>query len=83
VVPQAALTMTVFLAGQVLTVIVLRAVWQPISERLAESRLSEPMTTILLLGFVWIWLVLVILAGAVQAWISAWWSKELEPRAGH
>jgi len=81
VVPQAGLTTAVFLAGQLLTGIVLGAVWQPLSERLAEGRLSEPSTPVLLLGFVWIWLVLVILAGAVQAWITAWWSRELEPRA--
>ena len=79
VLPQAALTMAAFIGGQVLTLLVLRAVWEPLSERLAEGRLAEPSTPILLLGFVWIWLVLVMLAGVVQAWISAWWTTELNP----
>lgn len=81
VIPQAMLTMAAFLVGQLLTVVALSAVWQPLSGRLAEGGLSEPSTSILLLGFVWIWLLLVILAGVVQAWISAWWTEELAPRA--
>jgi hypothetical protein len=81
VIPQAMLTMAAFLVGQLLTVVALSAVWQPLSGRLAEGGLSEPSTAILLLGFVWIWLLLVILAGIVQAWISAWWTEELAPRA--
>jgi hypothetical protein len=81
VIPQAMLTMAVFLVGQLLTVVALSAVWDPLSGRLAEGGLSEPSTAVLLLGFVWIWLLLVILAGVVQAWISAWWTEELAPRA--
>ena len=81
VMPQAMLTMAAFLVGQLLTVAALSAVWEPLSGRLADSGLSEPSTAILLLGFVWIWLLLVILAGVVQAWISAWWTEELAPRA--
>jgi hypothetical protein len=81
VIPQAMVTMAVFLAGQLLTVVALSAVWEPLSGRLAEGGLSEPSTAVLLLGFVWIWLLLVILAGVVQAWISAWWTEELAPRA--
>jgi hypothetical protein len=81
VIPQAMLTMAAFLVGQLLSVVALSAVWQPLSGRLAERGLSEPSTAVLLLGFVWIWLLLVILAGVVQAWISAWWTEELAPRA--
>jgi hypothetical protein len=81
VIPQAMLTMAAFLVVQLLTVVALSAVWQPLSGRLAEGGLSEVSTAILLLGFVWIWLLLVILAGVVQAWISAWWTEELAPRA--
>ena len=77
VIPQAMLTLAVFLVGQLLTVAALSAVWDPLSGRLAEGGLSEPSTSVLLLGFVWIWLLLVILAGVVQAWISAWWTEEL------
>jgi len=81
-VPQAAATTSVFLGGQAATVVVLTALWVPLSGRLAAGHLSELSTVILLLGFVWIWLVLVILAGVVQAWISAWWTSELESSSG-
>jgi hypothetical protein len=77
-VPQAAVTMALFLAAQLTTLMVLDALWRPLSERLAAGGLSEPSTPILLLGFVWIWLVLVILAGVIQVWIAAWWNRELE-----
>jgi hypothetical protein len=70
--------MALFLAAQLTTLMVLDALWRPLSERLAAGGLSEPSTPILLLGFVWIWLVLVILAGVIQVWIAAWWNRELE-----
>ena len=79
---QAALTMSAFVGIQLLTVVLLSTLWQPLASRLAEGRLAEPSTAILLLGFVWIWLVLVVLAGVVQAWISAWWSEELARGSG-
>lgn len=77
-IPQAALTMALFLVVQLATVLVLDALWRPLSGRLAGGALSEPSTPVLLLGFVWIWLVLVILAGVIQAWIATWWNRELE-----
>jgi hypothetical protein len=77
-IPQAALTMALFLVAQLMTAIVLDALWRPLSGLLAAGGLLEPSTPILLLGFVWIWLVLVILAGVIQAWIAAWWNRELE-----
>lgn len=77
-IPQAALTTALFVVAQVTTAIVLDVLWRPLSGRLAAGGLSEPSTPILLLGFVWIWLVLVILAGVIQAWIAAWWNRELE-----
>lgn len=81
-VPQAAVTTGAFLGAQAGTAAVLTALWVPLAGRLAAGHLSELSTVILLLGFVWIWLVLVILAGVVQAWISAWWTSELEARSG-
>ena len=51
-------------------------------ERLAEGGLGQPTTVILLVGFVWIWLVLIILAGVVQAWTSAWWNAVLDAGSG-
>lgn len=77
-VAQAAVTMALFVAAQSVTVMVLAALWRPLSGRLASGGVAEPATPILLLGFVWIWLVLVILAGVIQAWIAAWWNRELE-----
>lgn len=77
-IPQAALTTALFLVAQLATALVLDSLWRPLSGRLAAGWLSEPSTPILLLGFVWIWLVLVILAGVIQAWIAAWWNRELE-----
>lgn len=82
IVSLAAVTFTVFISAQLGTVVALRLLWAPLDARLSGENLAEPSTAILLLGFVWIWLLLVILAGVVQAWISAWWSRELEPRVG-
>ncbi|MGH2488615.1 MAG: hypothetical protein ACRDFR_03230, partial [Candidatus Limnocylindria bacterium] len=64
--------------AQLMTAIVLDVLWRPLSARMAAGGLAEPSTPILLLGFVWIWLVLVILAGVIQAWIAVWWNRELE-----
>ena len=65
-----------------LTALVLVALWIPLGGRLADGHLSELSTAVLLLGFIWIWLVLVILAGVVQARISAWWTSALGPESG-
>lgn len=81
-IPQAAVTTGVFLAGQLMTGLVLVALWIPLGERLADGHLLELSTAVLLLGFIWIWLVLVILAGVVQAWISAWWTSALGAETG-
>jgi hypothetical protein len=81
-IPQAAITMTAFVAGQLLTAAILALLWRPLSTRLADVGPIEPSTAVLLLGFVWIWLVLVILAGVGQAWTTAWWSAELDAEAG-
>jgi hypothetical protein len=79
---QAAITMTAFVAGQLLTAVVLGLLWRPLATRLADVGPVEPSTATLLLGFVWIWLVLVIVAGVGQAWTAAWWSAELDAEAG-
>jgi hypothetical protein len=76
-VPQAAVTFVAFLAGQLLTATLLGLLWQPLAVRLADDGPAQLTTVFLLLGFVWIWLVLVVLAGIGQAWTSAWWSAEL------
>jgi hypothetical protein len=76
-IPQAAVTLVAFLGAQALTGGMLGVLWRPLYDRLADGGLAQPMTVILLLGFVWIWLVLVIICGVVQAWTSAWWQAEL------
>lgn len=81
-VAQAGVTLLAFLAFQLFTAITLAVLWQPLQIRLAGDGLAEPTTLVLLLGFVWIWLVLLIMAGVVQAWISAWWEVELAPGGG-
>ncbi|RPH36864.1 MAG: hypothetical protein EHM90_00925 [Chloroflexi bacterium] len=81
-VPQAAVTLVAFLGAQALTGGMLAVLWHPLADRLADGGLAQPMTVILLLGFVWIWLVLVIICGVVQAWTSAWWQTELGAGSG-
>jgi hypothetical protein len=81
-IPQAAITMTAFVAGQLLTAGILAVLWRPLATRVADVGPVEPSTATLLLGFVWIWLVLVFLAGVGQAWMAAWWSAELDAEAG-
>jgi hypothetical protein len=80
--PQAAVTAALFVIGQVATALVLALLWQPLDDRLLEAGLAQPTTVVLLVGFVWIWLVLVILAGVVQAWTSAWWNATLDAGPG-
>lgn len=58
------------------SIALLRALWAPIGVALAGGRFLEPRTLVLLLGFVAIWLATVLGAGALRAWISAWWSLE-------
>jgi hypothetical protein len=42
-----------------------------------DGGLAHLTTVFLLLGFVWIWLVLVVQAGVGQARTTAWWNAEL------
>lgn len=81
-VPQAAVTMAAFVIGQLATGFILAVLWRPLDARLEADGLGQPTTVVLLLGFVWIWFVLVILAGVVQAWTSAWWNAGQDARPG-
>lgn len=56
---------------------VLRVLWAPIASELGRGRLASPDTLLLLVGFVAIWLALVLAAGALHVGISAWWTLEL------
>ena len=60
----------------VVTTALLSVLWMPIGDALATGRLATPETLLLLLGFVAIWLGLLLAAGAVQVAVSAWWAIE-------
>jgi hypothetical protein len=55
----------------------LRILWGPIGAALEGGRLASPDTLLLLLGFVAIWLTLLLAAGAVHVAISVWWAIEM------
>jgi hypothetical protein len=55
----------------------LRILWTPIGAAIDGGRLVNPDILLLLLGFVAIWLALLLAAGAVHVAISAWWAMEL------
>jgi hypothetical protein len=65
------------LVAIVLTFALLRVLWGPIGAALDAGRLATPDTLLLLLGFVAIWLALLLAAGALHVAISAWWAMEL------
>jgi hypothetical protein len=73
-----ALTMT--LADAVVLVIslsLLGVLWAPIRSDLEAGRLGNPASVLLLVGFVAIWLALLLASGALHAAGSAWWRLEL------
>jgi hypothetical protein len=61
--------------------LVLALAWRPVAESIQISRLTSPETLLLLVGFVGIWLALVMLGGALHAILSAWWLAEVLPVA--
>jgi hypothetical protein len=65
------------LIAVLLAIGVLRILWSPIQGRLANGSPLDLAALPLLLGFVTIWLVLVLVAGLLHSWISTWWSLEL------
>ena len=60
-----------------LTFALLRVLWAPIGAELAGGQVIRPHALVLLVGFVAIWLALVLAFGALHVWVSAWWSLEL------
>ncbi|HKO33700.1 MAG TPA: hypothetical protein VJY85_08150 [Candidatus Limnocylindria bacterium] len=60
----------------IVTIALLSVLWMPIGNALAGGRLATPETLLLLLGFVAIWLGLLLVAGAVHVAVSAWWAIE-------
>jgi hypothetical protein len=60
-----------------ISVPVLGVLWSPISTGLGDGLRSRPETILLLLGFVAVWLGLLLAAGALHVAISAWWAMEV------
>jgi len=61
--------------------LLVRVLWAPIGVRLGSGGFDAA-AALLLVGFVAIWLVIVLGGGAVHAWGSATWSGLLDARAG-
>jgi hypothetical protein len=60
----------------VVTSALLSLLWTPVGAALQTGRLATPETLLLLVGFVAIWLGLLLAAGAVHVAVSAWWAIE-------
>ena len=54
--------------------LLVRVLWAPIAVRLTAGETGDPGTMVLLVGFVAIWLCLVLGGGALHAWATATWS---------
>lgn len=54
----------------------LTILWRPIGEAIGPGLLGSPQVLVLLVGFVAIWLSLLLAAGALHAFVSAWWLAE-------
>jgi hypothetical protein len=65
-----------------LQIVLLGVLWEPIGLALHEGQLASPDTLLLLVGFVAIWLGLLLVAGALHAAASAWWTLELRETGG-
>jgi hypothetical protein len=60
-----------------LAVALLGLLWAPIGDDLRGGELVSPSGLLLLVGFVAIWLAIVLAFGALHVWASTWWSLEL------
>jgi len=65
------------LLGVALAVALLRVVWAPVGVELADGQLVTPAALLLLVGFVAIWLAVILGFGALHVWVSTWWSLEI------
>ncbi|HEX5397348.1 MAG TPA: hypothetical protein VFX74_09725, partial [Candidatus Limnocylindria bacterium] len=74
----AVVTLLALVAALAITYLLLRILWAPIGVQLGQGQLGGPQTLLLLVGFVAVWLCLLIGIGALHAWASAWWMLELE-----
>ena len=56
----------------------LGVLWGAIADSIGPGLLTRPQGLVLLVGFVAIWLILLLVGGALHAFISAWWLLEEE-----
>ena len=73
------LAVTAFVADLVavtLAVALLRVLWAPIGADLGSGDLVSPTALLLLVGFVAIWLAVILVFGALHVMFSTWWSLE-------
>lgn len=81
-VAQASVLLLARLAFLVLAAVLLRVLWAPIGQRLGTAGI-DPAAALLLVGFVAIWLCLILGGGALHAWGSVSWTGLLgTPVAG-
>ncbi len=76
-VAQAASVLAARLVYLALSVVIIAMLWTPIGARLTRDGF-DPATSLLLVGFVAIWLCLVLAGGALHAWSAMTWSRLLE-----
>lgn len=73
--PALATTVVAWLKDVLLFIVVLgllRVLWEPIGRELGPGLLSNPEALVLLLGFVAIWLALLLMGGGLHAFVFAW-----------
>ena len=77
----AAIILVLQVAYLLLCWLLLRVLWAPIGVALGDGRLITSGAPVLLVGFVAIWLCLVLAGGALHAFAATWWSLELAATA--
>lgn len=65
------------LGAVLLATVALRVPWGSVQAEIAIGRLMSPQALLLLVGFVAVWLALVLALAVLHTWSSAWWSLEL------
>jgi len=76
-VAQAASVLAARFVYLALSVVIMAMLWTPIGARLTKDGF-DPATSLLLVGFVAIWLCLVLAGGALHAWGSVTWTSVLD-----
>lgn len=74
-------TLLISVAYAMGVLLLLRVLWAPIAAQLSGAPGIGAEAALLLVGFVAIWLCLVLGGGAIHAWASVWWTLELADAA--